>query len=324
MIKRFIILFSLLSIWVIMTIFQIVKSDISPTVFSRISRVDIFKNNKSRDLLKNEIRSGEFVATNNNLGIIVIRFNTHGKSVKDQFVFKIKEKSAKNWYYSSTINIDQITDESLFPLGLPIINESVNKSYLVELMSLNGDKNNHISFSNNFPMFISRYQYDKSRIKSDYKYLIEFIIGKSLSVVDNNEQIYQSLLFLVPFILYVLWDFIIKKYIHIRLFHISNIDLKPLENIIVLLYLLFLAFDIFVFKSTICPIDITLMAIWLIYSKNYKITYRLTFLIASLLYVFTYINNNGLYNWSIEKNIFLANFFILFGGIQLLISKLTK
>lgn len=324
MIKRFIISIILLSIWIIMTTLQVIKSDISLTVLSRVNKTDIFKNNKSRELIKNEVKSGEFMATNNNLGMIVIRFNTHGKSVNDQFIFKIKEKDSPKWHYSSVINTDQITDDSFFPLGFPIINNSRNKIYIVELGSLYGDKNNHISFSNNFPMFISRYQYDKSRIKSDYKYFIEFIIGKSLSIVNSKEQIYSSLFYLIPLALYILWEFIIKKYLPINIIHFHNKDLKPIGNSNILIYLFLLFINVFFIKHIIFPLEILLICIWIILVKYYRISFHPTFLIASFFYFISFFSDNSIFPWSIEKNMLYAQVLILIGAFQFIILKFVK
>lgn len=65
----------------------------------------IYQNSPENKLLKGQILSGQFTASENNLGIVSFRLlpGSNGHSEQDDYLrFTIKEKNAKSWYYTKT------------------------------------------------------------------------------------------------------------------------------------------------------------------------------------------------------------------------------
>ena len=307
----------LLFIWIAVTLYLTLNSDISFTVLSKLHKLNIFKPSTTEDMLSSKVISGEFNAFENNLGMIAIRFNTHNRSAKNIITFRIKEKGNNNWYFETRINTDQIVDQEIFPFGFPIITNSKNRLYQFQIMILQKGKNNSIALSRNQPVFISRYQFDKNILKKNPLSLAYFSLRKSQAALEDKNRFYLSLSFLTPLIVYILWQILLKRFIGQRLFKITNPDLVPFNNLSVIIFLIFLGVNILFIKSLVYPIDLIFSFLWLFIMRFYKITPRFSLLIASIFFlisvILTQINISGY----VDKIAFFGGVFLLLGSFQL-------
>ena len=114
----------------------------------------------SGELLSGSLATGKFKALEDNLGIIEIRFLTYGRVTADSIVFRLKEKSSKEWYYVNTYKAKEFGGYPLFPFGFPIINNSKDKIYYFELESLYGRKERAVSISTFEPVIITKHKFN--------------------------------------------------------------------------------------------------------------------------------------------------------------------
>lgn len=158
------------------------------------------------NLLANNKVNGIFIAKTDNLGIISIPFDTHNKSINDKIIFKLKEAGKKDWYYQATYDAHQIQNNIPFPFGFPIIKSSQNKSYIIEIESLNGNSDEHLSLSKNVPYFFTKYKYSGSELLKDPMELFQFLLYKGLEqfLLMSAKEILIILLFslCVPFLIF--------------------------------------------------------------------------------------------------------------------------
>jgi hypothetical protein len=152
-------------------------------------------------ILANEKVVGNFKSTENNLGIVLVRFSRFGK-VSDRIIFRIKEKGKDNWYYENTYNADQFQDNQYFTFGFPSIADSKNKSYIFELESVSGKYNNGIGVSLDKPQSALVYKYTRSDLAS-HDAMRSFAI-KKLVYVAENINLFQAKKILVIFVLTLL------------------------------------------------------------------------------------------------------------------------
>lgn len=137
--------------------------------------IKVIKNYKTEPLLKNEIIEGEFIAENNFLGAIWIRFDQKEKIVDDKIVFRLKEKNKKNWLFENIYEAKLFTGLENYPFGIkPIIN-SKNKTYIFQLKSLKGSPENSVKLGKNEPLVTLQYQIPLKSIKK-FEYLNLFIL----------------------------------------------------------------------------------------------------------------------------------------------------
>lgn len=71
---------------------------------------------------------GQFKASKDGLGIVAVKFDTGGESIRGQVVFRIKEQGAEEWYYENSYKTNQFQDGEYFPFGFAEVAESNNKT----------------------------------------------------------------------------------------------------------------------------------------------------------------------------------------------------
>jgi len=175
-----------------------------PYFFSKINRFDqlgilslveekleeIKKTGKtSEHLLKGEKIVGKVVASENNLGIVLIRFSQLSAIVTDRVAFRIKETGAEKWYFENSYNANQFQSESYFTFGFPAIGDSKNKTYIFEVVSLAGTGKNGIGLSPKKPKIAFVYKFAKEDLLSVN---IFTFIQRKLTYTLNNVDIWQS------------------------------------------------------------------------------------------------------------------------------------
>lgn len=115
-------------------------------VFSIVEEVaPDFKTTNQQDvhLLKDQKAAGTFKASENNLGILLIRVVKFGKG-SDTVLFRIKKEGEEKWYYENKYWAEQFQNNQYFPFGFPLIANSKNNVYFFEIESLEGKYQNGI------------------------------------------------------------------------------------------------------------------------------------------------------------------------------------
>lgn len=182
-------LFNLI-VFVVLFIISIIATvsylgDTLPTVVTARHPLQGYTALRDRKLLKNDFITQEFIAFTDRLGSIDIKFNTFDKTPKDTLIFRLRRKGDRNWYYENTYNTDQFDKNSFFPFGFPVIPNSKNITYIVEIQSVRGTMDDSVSINPFEQSFLSRYSYPKSYLFQNKSALLEFLSAKIISVVRN-------------------------------------------------------------------------------------------------------------------------------------------
>jgi hypothetical protein len=230
----------------------------------------------SDKLLKGGKIAGEFKAKENYLGIVMLRFNNYVKhdfSSEDILLFKLKEKGTKNWYYINNYRSGLLENNLLFPFGFPIINDSKNKIYQFEIESLLGNDINAVALNKNNFTFLSGYQFPKNEILSSKKSTAKFLVKKSITSLTNLDFLLSSILYLLPFIVYV-FIYILSPWWK---------RIKYLGYILFVLLLILIYLDIFFIKELYIGILVSLILGWTYCIIKNKLESKINFLFAFML-----------------------------------------
>lgn len=171
-----------------------------------------FNRNYYKELLKGEKITGTFIASENDIGIILVRFYNFEKISSDAVIFRLKEENQKKWYYEYPYKVDQFQPNQYFTFGFPQIPDSKNKKYLFELESSAGKERNAIAISKYNPTVAYVYQYSKTKFFEDKKTLLQFSTKKVKYALDNFDKkklIVFYLLFITTII--ILFEVVIKR-----------------------------------------------------------------------------------------------------------------
>jgi hypothetical protein len=118
----------------------------------------------NKELVAGEKIIGAFVASDNNLGTIAIRFNTYWRINDDWVMFRLRNYESDTWYYQNKYKVDQFQNEKMFPFGFPEIPDSAGEKYVFELESVQGGLNNAVAISSKDPVFQVRYRFPKETL----------------------------------------------------------------------------------------------------------------------------------------------------------------
>jgi len=140
---------------------------------------------KDKKIFAHQKLKAEFKASNNRLGIIEVEFNISAKwpfiaSDFDSVIFRIKEKGTGGWYYENTLNNIR-TSNAFHAFGFPVIKNSKNKIYEIEIESVAGADNNAFSLSSKDAFFLSKYSFPRNYLQQDKKRIVNFLFRKTLS-----------------------------------------------------------------------------------------------------------------------------------------------
>lgn len=214
LIKYFVILFFLFLIWFLGTFWAIIKYDQSVLIMSFSHNTNDFTQINHEKLMKGQKISGEFVAKDDNLGIVSLRFKSFQRvsyKQEDKLIFRLKEKGAKDWYYKNQYRSGFIYDMPFLPFGFPIIKDSFGKTYVFELESLNGNAVNGVALSSREPILASKYATDRNDILHNPAKLVSFAFKKYFNSFQTIDIAYSSLIFALPFLFYIYWISPLRK-----------------------------------------------------------------------------------------------------------------
>jgi hypothetical protein len=205
----------LLFLWFTLSLFFTSKYSFSviPLAYDKSS----FTFLKTDELLAKQKVAAKFQAKENNLGIVSVRFKTYSRINDDKVIFKLKEVGKKDWFYEHSYNVDQFQDNDYFTFGFPVILNSAGKTYYFEIESTKGKKGDAVSISTTSPIFIAQYQFTKQQLFANKAMIPGFFIKKIFYSFSDINFIVSSLVYLLPFIFYVLWCYLARPLIKISL-----------------------------------------------------------------------------------------------------------
>jgi len=204
----------LLGLWLFLTVWYVVTFDTSFSIWSYNHPSSDIPNVNYNLIYKGETFKGEFMAQDNNLGIVSVRFQTFIRppyAYEDQYLFRIKEKGASSWYYQNTYRNGLVYDVPFFPFGFPQIANSKGKIYQFEITALNTNSVNQLSISTRYPILQSKYKYSGHELLRNRNELAKFLIVKFSNAFQTPDVIFSSFIYLLPFIFYLIWISFLEK-----------------------------------------------------------------------------------------------------------------
>jgi len=274
--------------------YQILMSDRPITSLSQYLSNSSILNTKKLDLTKGVVAKGSFIAKENYLGIINVRFDSK-KNNNDQIIFRIKEKGSSRWYYEQSYHAVQFVKLPLFPIGFPIIKDSQGKTYDIEIYTKKG-KINSVSLDPTYPGIVLKYFIPKAELLRNPIVLFNFILNK---IYFNLKQdgIVILLLSITMFVLASLIALVIKNPISNNIFSIGTIFLISIIDIS--------------FNSSILLSTVIVLLVYLIYYsmrfENYLVFLIKMIPLYFILFAFGVLTNN--FNISYKSGLWMGLFF---------------
>lgn len=289
---------ALLMLGISLTVLYMVIYDNSFLILSYNHPKENYNELKYDRLTKGEKIKGSFVAKENNLGIVAIRFQQFLRipyKDEDTLIFRIKEKGEKSWYYENTYKSGLTFDVPFLPFGFPIISDSKDKTYIFEVESLYGNEKNGVIVSARAPNLISKYSVTKELIISDRKELLSFLIKKLYTSATTIDILFSSIINLLPLALYFVYlspyrDRMLKAMkIVLPMFNANGIFMTFASLLLLALILI----DILILQINNDILYIVSMVIWIlsILSLKNNVSYSYVFgilfiALTALLYTF--------------------------------------
>jgi len=202
-----------------------------PYFFSKINRYDslgflsvieeksagvqkTFNSDRRADQLGNHLLKGEKIsaklrASENNFGILLLRFAHLSDKVSDVVAFRIKQEGESQWYYEHAYKANQFQPDQYFTFGFPPFKNSKDHTYIFEIESLSGTYKNGVGVSFVEPHLALVYGYTKNDLK-DVDNLLSFI-SKKLVYVARNVNFMQNWQILATFVLSFVLVFVTDK-----------------------------------------------------------------------------------------------------------------
>lgn len=201
----------LVLVWLSLTMIQIILNDESLTIVKDTYSSKELGTTNIRPILKGEKRTLEFVANNDNLGIITINFNTYDRYNEDYLVFRIKESGATDFHYEAEYYTKEFTSLTKYPFGFPVIEDSKGKTYQVELESQQGTPTSSVALNPKQSLLSASYQFDKNSILNSKEYAINFLLIKFFNSLQNYYLVFTSSIYIYPLIFYFIWMYLDNK-----------------------------------------------------------------------------------------------------------------
>lgn len=287
-----------------------------------------------KQLFKGEKVEGQFVAKENNLGIVSIRFGNVPDvefNKLDRMIFRIKEKGSNDWYYENIYRANLAKQNRYLTLGFVPIADSRDKTYQFELISLHGNSQNAVEISNKDPIYFSLYKFTKQDVLKDKDSVIKFWLNMVEAFLVNIDSLLSSSLFLLPFVFYMTWIIIVQDHLDERylksgkghefyLKKVLKMYYKNRKHIFSIIVLVLLFCDAILFHEEITGFILGLMGLWIIVVYINKLNNTATFKIAFLLIAISIISTYFMSSLSVNKLSIYAYLLLLIGSIQMLVT----
>lgn len=210
--KKIITIIILLGAWAFLTAIYMLQSESITGISDRLDE-NVFINKPTSEFVKGRKIKMDFTARENYLGQVAVRFYNYERINSDEVIFRLKEKNTSGWYYENIYKTDQFQPHGLFPFGFPIIENSKNKNYVVEIESVKGKVEDAVTLSSEKPLSTVTYQYPKQKMLSNSGLMSEFVVNKFEYTEYNRDflfmfGIYVNFIFLSLVLLYLVIQYI--------------------------------------------------------------------------------------------------------------------
>ncbi len=235
--------------------FNIQKKEAENLQFTNISQ-NIYLNQKANyaPLLRGEKRTFEFKAKLNNLGQIEMLFDNNKKINTDSLIFKLKDKAQNGFYYENLYDTSKMDSGQFYPFGFPIINNSQNHIYQIELISVGGTEDNHVSLNSSTDYFLAKYTFTKQVLINHPFLLPKFLYYKTINSISSlsSKDLFKAglviyLIELIYLIFFITFLHNKKKY---RLIYKNYINIISANNPIIILLIIYFITHIQFFNYT--------------------------------------------------------------------------
>lgn len=214
--------------------------------------------------------TGKFKANDDNLGLIMFRFNVYSPGSEDIVTFRIKQEGDRNWYHADSFRAAVLTSGELLPMGFPVIKASKGREYQFEILS----KNNKVEIDDF--NFLAGYEFSKNELISNKGEGLNFLLKKIYTSFTNLDFILSSLKYFIPLLFYLFFYFAIKR---LRIWW----KILKIEGIYIGIPLFLIFLDIVITKKFYLPVIILLILIWLYSFSKKKLESQINFVLAFIL-----------------------------------------
>lgn len=183
--------------------------DVRPTGLTTFLSSPFQRNEGFNNLLSKEPKVFHITATENNLGIVEVRFMSLKRIEDYGLVFRIKQSGDDTWYYEHVYYFNPFVQNGLYPFGFPTVVESKGKEFEIEIAAI-GNKDVPIVISDLYPSIVIKYQTPLAVLKQQgTNAVISFGIEKVRNTITNRNFLLNLLFFCFP--LGLLLPIILKK-----------------------------------------------------------------------------------------------------------------
>ncbi len=202
------------------------------------------------------------------------------------------------------------------PLDFPRISDSKGKEYVFELTSTKGRKGDAVAISSIDPQLLTKYQFTKQELTSNKKLLIIHIAKFLPSAISNQDFFISSLIYMLPFLLYVLWYFPVRIILsHLAQRHRAFIYVNKLVAPVIVVCLVFVTV-LYVRQLSSIVALIILLSAWVLLLKRNRLgsdtTFSLAIVFLLLCPVYLIFGNRDV----AERCTDWVFFYLIVGGIQ--------
>lgn len=176
---------------------------------------DIFISKVDGPLTKGKIIQGEVKAKFNNFGTLSLSIDTFNRTNNDIIVFQMKEKGTDRWIVFNKYFTDRFPTGYRYPFGFPVIPDSKGKTYVFEIYSVNGTRDNAIGFNYGYHTTASHYIFPVQVLKTDKSLFKGFLKEKMLNFASDVYTYPYFFMFTIPG-LFIIVVIKIKNYLVLR------------------------------------------------------------------------------------------------------------
>lgn len=150
-----------------------------------------------------------FIANENNLGTIEVRFRSYKRQDNYALLFQLREQGTTTALYEHIYYLFPFEQERLFPFGFPVISESRGKHYEVTISSI-GNKDIPVVVSHVHPSVTAKYYVPISQLKTQGAQAVLTFVGKKIVNTMTSWQFIRNAIFFLCPLGFFLYRFVFK------------------------------------------------------------------------------------------------------------------
>lgn len=141
-----------------------------------------------------------FTAEDNNLGVILLHLTNHVGSTRNKktpvdplknqkLLVRVKEDGAASWYASQETSPAEIGNSTSYPIGIPLVKDSLSKKYVVELSMIDIDYKSVLHLHTKPYVLQTVQQLDKKQLLLHPLLLMRHGIEKTTALFNDKEAL---------------------------------------------------------------------------------------------------------------------------------------